>query len=72
MPSHSESAAYTNNSDTGSAIITLSNGKQVHASLHIEETKDGWSMFVTGTPVAGAILCENLWARHGSKEAGAT
>lgn len=64
------SAAYTNNSDTGSAIITLSNGKQVHASLHIEETRDGWTMSVTGTPIAGAVMCEKLWARHGSKSGG--
>ena len=59
------------NADTGSAIITLSNGKQVHASLRIEETEHGWTMSVTGTPVAGAVLCETLWERHGSKGAGA-
>jgi len=57
----------TNNMDRGSAIITLSNGKQVHASITIEETRDGWSMTVTGTPVAGAVMCETLWQRHGSK-----
>ena len=55
------------NQDHGSAIITLSNGKQVHASITIEETENGWSMVVTGTPTAGAVVCETLWARHGSK-----
>lgn len=55
------------NSDYGSAIITLENGKQVHASLHIEETKDGCTMTVTGTPHVGAVLCETLWQRHMSK-----
>jgi hypothetical protein len=54
------------NQDTGSAIITLASGKQVHASITIEETDRGWSMTVTGTPTAGAVCCETLWARHGS------
>lgn len=54
--------------DIGSAIITLSNGLQVHASIHIEETANGWVMSVTGTPVAGAVVCKTLWQRHGSKD----
>jgi hypothetical protein len=50
--------------DHGSAIITLSNGKQVHASITIEETKDGYSITVIGTPKPGAAVCETLWALH--------
>lgn len=55
------------NIDYGSAIITLENGKQVHASITIEETEHGWTMSVTGTPHAGSVSCETLWQRHGGK-----